>query len=427
MNTREICLKIIENLFEGKSFESIIMNCRSFKNLTNHDKSFVRMIILTYLRRNGEIEKIIDKFVKIPLTKKKSKLKNILRIGITQILFLNVSDHASVFTAVELAKKFFYGMHQFVNAVMRNISREKVNILKETNSISNIPNWIKSELELQFSKKEIKELSSVITQVPCLDIHYKNKGDITENWISNLKGFKLCNKIVRVKNSGLIETVKGFKNGNWWIQSVASSIPCLIIENYFKEDRQSIKVLEVGSAPGGKTIQLCNAGFSVTGVEKSKDRVIKLKENLRRMKFNPNVICKDILNYNSNIKYDCALIDAPCSASGIIQKKPEILIKEKNISNLLIQQKKILQKVSSLIKDNGIIVYAVCSFITHEGENQIENFLNKNKNYCKIDLSSINIQIDCRFKNGNIKTSPLNYLKYGGTDGFFISCLKKKV
>ena len=85
----------------------------------------------------------------------------------------------------------------------------------------------------------------------------------------------------------------------------------------------------------------------------------------------------DILKNNIKKLYDCALIDAPCSASGIIQKKPEILIQEKNIHSLLKAQQKIIEKTSKLIKKNGIMIYVVCSLIYEEGEEQINNFLKK--------------------------------------------------
>ena len=88
MNTREICLRIIEKLFQGYTLEGITANLDNFKKLNKKDNAFVKMLVLTFLRRNGEVDFVINKFVKKPLKGKDEKLKNILRIGITQILFL---------------------------------------------------------------------------------------------------------------------------------------------------------------------------------------------------------------------------------------------------------------------------------------------------------------------------------------------------
>ena len=181
-------------------------------------------------------------------------------------------------------------------------------------------------------------------------------------YVKDLKGKNIFSNILRIKHTGSIENIPRFQNGDWWIQSISASIPCIIIEKIFNLERKKIDILEIGSAPGGKTIQLCNAGFQVTAIEKSQERTCKLRENLKRMKFRPKILNMDILKNNIKKLYDCALIDAPCSASGIIQKKPEILIQEKNIHSLLKAQQKIIEKTSKLIKKNGIMIYVVSFF-----------------------------------------------------------------
>ena len=424
MNTREICLRIIEKLFQGYTLEGITANLDNFKKLNKKDKGFVKMLILTFLRRNGEVDFVIDKFVKKPLKEKNDKLKNILRIGITQILFLEVSDHAATFTTVEITKKHYFGLQSFVNAVLRNVCRNKLMLIKTLDPTNNIPKWI---IEQTYSdiKININDFSNCVSKVPLLDIHFKNKRLMDMKYVKELKGKNIFNNILRIKHTGGIENIPRFQNGEWWIQGLSASIPCTVIERIFNLDRKKINVLEIGAAPGGKTIQLCNAGFQVTAIEKSLERTCKLKENLRRMKFRPKILCEDILKNNIKDLYDCALIDAPCSATGIIQKKPEILIQEKNIHSLLRAQQEILEKTSKLIKKNGIMIYAVCSLIYKEGEGQINNFLNKNDRFIKVNLKDIVTDLDCINKDANIIMSPLNYRKSGGVDGFFISCMKK--
>ena len=424
MNTREISLKIIEKILRGYSLEKATQELNIFNNLDKRNKSFIRMLVLTFLRRNGEVDLVIDRYVKKPLRKKDEKLKNILRIGITQILYLEVSDHASTFTSVEITKKYYRGFESFVNAILRNVCRERSKILHTLNPLNNLPEWIKGGLYEHIKAKDIDAIAKTVVEIPSLDIHFRSKEIINEIWVKKLKGKVILKNIVRFKNVGEIENIPKFNQGEWWIQSVAASIPCLIIENLLIKNRTKKRIIEVGSAPGGKTLQLCNAGFKVTAVEKSSRRVLNLKENLKRMNFKPEIVCNDILFLDMPKFFDCALIDAPCSASGIIQKKPEILVQKKNLESLIIQQERILQKTSTLIKKNGIIVYAVCSLIFKEGRGQINNFLKKNRNYKKIDLSRIGSNFDCHINNGDIIVSPLNYKRFGGADGFFISCLR---
>ena len=341
MNTREICLKIIEKLFHGYTLESLTENLHDFKGLSKRDKAFVKMLILTFLRRNGEVDFVIKRFVKKPFKEKNEKLKNILRIGITQILFLEVSDHAATFTTVEITKKYYFGLQSFVNAVLRNVCRNKLVLVKTLDPTINLPKWVTEQIYSDI-KININNIANSIRKVPFLDIHFKNKQLMNMKYVKDLKGKNIFNNILRIKHTGSIENIPRYQNGEWWIQSVSASIPCIIIEKIFNLERKKIDILEIGSAPGGKTIQLCNAGFQVTAIEKSPERTCKLRENLKRMKFRPKILNMDILKNDIKKLYDCALIDAPCSASGIIQKKPEILIQEKNIHSLLKSQQKII-------------------------------------------------------------------------------------
>ena len=295
MDTREISLKIIEKVFRGYSFEKITEKLNIFNNLDQRNKSFIRMLVLTFLRRNGEVDLVINKFVKRPLRKKDEKLKNILRIGITQILYLEVSDHASTFTSVEITKKYYRGFESFVNAILRNVCRERSKILHTLNPVNNLPNWVKKGLYAHIKHKDIVLIAKTAVEIPSLDIHFKSKELTNGSWVKKLKGKTILKNVVRFKNLGEIENIPKFDHGEWWIQSVAASIPCLIIEHLFTTNRSKKRIIEVGSAPGGKTLQLCNAGFKVTAVEKSSKRVLNLKENLKRMNFKPEIICSDIL------------------------------------------------------------------------------------------------------------------------------------
>ena len=112
-----------------------------------------------------------------------------------------------------------------------------------------------------------------------------------------------------------------------------------------KSKKNNISVLEIGAAPGGKTFQLIEEGFQVTSLEISQRRTRRLKENLKRLNYKTNILNKDILNFKSNKLFDCILIDAPCTASGLIRKKPEILIMDKsvNLEKLVIKQRKYLK------------------------------------------------------------------------------------
>ena len=159
----------------------------------------------------------------------------------------------------------------------------------------------------------------------------------------------------------------------------------MINEIYKNSEKKKINVLDVGASPGGKSFQLLDLGFSVQSIEISSIRIRKFIKNSNRLGYKNEIIQKDFLDFKSDKKFDCILIDAPCSASGLIQKKPEMLVINKDIKNLLIKQEEMLINATKILKTGGYIIYCVCSIISAEGEKQIKKFLNEFKNFIPID------------------------------------------
>ena len=313
-----------------------------------------------------------------------------------------------------------------VNAVLRNVCREKNEILKNTCTLRNLPSWIKLGWEKSIGKEKIKKISNEIIKIPKIDINIKEKEFKEKDWEQIFSGKKVFNTIVRLDKKCVVEKLPFFKEGQWWIQNAAASIPCFIINQLFSnKNKKKVSILEIGSAPGGKTMQLCDFGFDITAVEKSTKRMKVFNQNLERTKFKPQIFNNDIRDMSFNKSFDCCLIDAPCTASGTIQRNPEILLKQKNIEHFTRKQSQILQYVPKYIKKNGFLLYVVCSLIYDEGEKQIKKFLEINKNFKSFDISKEVRGIDCFFKNENLITTPINYQSIGGLDGFFVSCLKR--
>lgn len=425
-NTREISVQIISKIYNDQSFENAINKNPDYRRLLDKDKSLVRMIILTFLRRNGEIDHIIKKYLKKSLDK---KIMNILRIGATQILFLNIPDYSSINISVNLSKKNLPKLSGLVNAVLRNISKNKINHLNEVEPIMNLPKWIKENWIENYGKEKTEKFAGQFIKKPPIDINIKEKRFNERDWEKTLNGDLFFKKILRLRDSEKIKALPFFEDGFWWVQSAAASIPVEIINKLFeKRLKEQVHVLEVGAAPGGKTCQLCDYNYNVTAIEVSNKRIKLLKENLHRLNFSPKVINLDILSFNTDKKFDSILIDSPCSASGIISKNPDILIRKKEdiLKQLLKKQMKILEKCSSLIKVKGIIVYTVCSLISDEGKKQIKNFLTNNKGF-KIKKISKKILEDLEYKlsDGMLTIKPDDYIHKGGMDGFFVACIEK--
>ena len=431
INTREIASEILQRIYKKQHLDKICENEPNFKKLDQRDKNFVRLTILETLRRNIQIDSIIKRFLTKPLEYKRIKIQNLLRISICQILFLKVSEYAVVNTTVEIAKK--YKFHKLVNAILRNVCRQKKQLFNEFGNLSNLPSWILKDLKKNLSPTEIKQISKVIVEEPELNLKIKKSYIKFKNWEVIMNGKFIESDILLTKNNGKINKLPFFDEGLWWVQGLSSSLPVKCLDNLFPiSQRKERKILEVCAAPGGKTAQLVDYGFQSISLDISEYRINQLKTNLDRLDYKPEIICTDFLNYNPDQKFDAILLDAPCSASGLIQKKPEILIinKQTNLKKLVVEQNRLLEYSKEFVKKGGYIIYCVCSINNCEGYEQINKFLKANKNF-----SSVN-HVDSIKKYGRILSDNMLQIypkrfKFsdninGYLDGFFISILKKE-
>ena len=186
---------------------------------------------------------------------------------------------------------------------------------------------------------------------------------------------------------------------------------------------QSKKILDVCSAPGGKSILLHSLGYELECIDKSNSQIIKFKQNLKRLDLNLNIQKKDFLKLITNQSVHSILLDAPCSALGTFRRNPDVASKI-NQSKLKQNQKiqiQMLDKAINILDENGIIVYIVCSFHPFETINVIDKITQKHKN-----IRTLNLQSDKMIKRQNgYFINPLTFKDLGGSDIFFVSVLEK--
>jgi len=354
------------------NLDEILNTIYSKNQLSINDKKMLYSIILTSMRYNLYIKKIISKYIK----KKIKKHQYILFLSaITQIVYLDFKEYAVVNSSVEIAKnnkvKIYPG---FVNAVLKKICKDKISLKKTNISFNDFPDWFEKET-VDMGKEQRDNFLRSITEKPNLHIVFKET--IPDS-------FKKLNIIKTTENSlicleGLeINKLPEYAEGEWWVQDYSTMLPLYLIK-----DLKNKKVLDMCAAPGGKSFQALSNFADVDMYEINKNRAKILSINLKRLKYNTNFSIKNSLNINSNKKYDYILIDAPCSAVGTVRRNPEIFFREKtpNFSLLAHNQEKLLNKAKELVKEKGIIIYMVCSFLPGETVNLVEKFLNKNKNF----------------------------------------------
>lgn len=423
LNPRIQAVKEITAILKGDNYKPLV-----------YEDPFYRSLAGGAIRRLGEINFYLKKYIKKPLKTEQSHIRANLIIGATQIIYMRVPAYAAVNDSVEIAKKSSPHHVKFINAILRQLSRDfENNKLNKSNILMNVPIEIMDKWKNIFSEEQlIKIVNQHLVIPPALDISISPKEDINE-WKINLKGKILGSNNIRLINSyGKINKIHGYDKGKWWIQDIAAQLPVKILLSKIKKNTN---VIDLCAAPGGKTAQLLTNNLKVTSLESNHKRTRILKENLNRLNLKTKLIIKDAAQYKPVKLADAVLLDAPCTSTGTLRKNPDILwrlsYKKGNyfshMRSVIDIQRGLLDSASKMIKSGGILIYSVCSLEKEEGENQIVDFIKKNSKFIidPIKESEIDITKKAITKEGFIKTLPFFNSEEGGMDGFFIARLMK--
>ncbi len=422
---RRTALEILKNIIEKKLFFSEAKNAAGISSA--EDSAFVNMLVLTTLRHLVFIKKALKKFVKKKLPADVVAGEFALFLGTAEILYLNTPDYAVINSYVDLVKradnKYVAG---FVNAVLRNVCRQK-DELKAADAGEFFPAGFFKILNRDYGKKTVQKIQKSSAKEPCLDITAKHPDQALA---AQLGGKLLPNGSIRLPAAGRVDSLPGYNEGLWWVQDFSASLAAKALT-----DINGRRVLDLCAAPGGKTAQLLNAGAKVTALDISEKRLQTLRENLRRLCFEADIICADGLEYLKNFrgeKFDAVLLDAPCSATGTIRRHPELvhIKKDTDIEKQADLQKQFLNLAGNALKSGGILVYCVCSVTRAEGEEQIKAFLDGHPEFANLPIKAGELFADNTLDRiitpeGFVRTLPQHLDEVGGCDSFFIARMQK--
>ncbi len=419
INTRLMALRALGRiLLEGEQLETSIASDPLYNKLEVRDRAFVRLLVSSVFRHKGQIDKVLGGYIK---QTPPDFIMNALRLGAAQILVLKTSDHAAVSEMVQIVKqeKQYTKFSGFVNAVLRNLTREGGPKMAAIPPRENIPRWIYQSWEKAFGAGAARAMALQYMKPPPLDITVKSD---PECWAEKLGGEVMFGQTIRLPKAGQISELPGYDTGDWWIQDLASSLPVQILQEV-KGDLTGLRVLDLCAAPGGKTLQFAAAGASVTALDKSGHRLTILKENLARTNLEAEIVEADGMNWeNEGEPFDVVLLDAPCSATGTYRRHPDVLHSKsfRQVADLLKVQKRLLAAASRHIRPGGHLIYCTCSLQTEEGEQQARNFAQKYEDF-EVIKSPNKTWSEVITPEGYFRLLPHRLREKGGLDGFFFA------
>lgn len=442
-NARFVAVKTLCEIEENKAYSNIKLSQNFRKYDLNHiDRSFATEILYGTLRWKLKIDYILQKFSKMPLNKVSNWGLSTLRTAVYQIFYMDkVPDFAVVNQAVDIVKIKEKNAGAFVNAVLRNILRNKdeyenIDIKDKIKQMSikySHPEWYIRYFLKQFSEEFVMELMIKNNTPPEMIIRVNTLKCSQDELIDLLseKGIKVTKGEVKdaliVSGLSMIEKSEEYLNGLFQIQDQSSMLSSIIL-NPAPLDT----VFDMCSAPGGKAThiaQIMHNNGEIAAFDIHSHKLKLINENAKRLGINIiSAKLKDSTIYDESLESsaDKVLVDAPCSGLGLIRKKPEIKwnVKPDDLNNLSKIQTDILFNSSKYVKHGGSIVYSTCTITREENEDVVDCFIKENKNF---ELQNICSDIPEKFvtdtcSDGYIKL----FSNIHNTDGFFIAKFRRK-
>ena len=402
----------------------------SARKLPSSDRAFAVAIVLATLRRLGEIDALLAVYLR---KEPPVRVRNILRIGVAQLLSLKTPAHAVVHVAVEQTAENIKTkpLRSLVNAVLRNCIREGESRLGGPDSpVCNVPAPLLKSWQQAYGIEQTGKIAEAHCSEPPLDLQFRNRNEGTL-WCEKFAGVLLPTGAVRLRESRNVPQLEGYAQGAWWVQDVAANLPVRLLGNVSGE-----RVIELCAAPGGKSAQLCAYGAKVVAVDRSGARLDVLRDNLKRLRLQADKIIEaDILAWKPEAPERFVLLDAPCSATGTLRRHPDVVRRKgrewesdgKYLTRLAALQEKLLARAGGMVEKGGVLVYSVCSLQREESEERIDVFLREHPDFTRetIDAGCLDGLEECVSSKGDLRTLPCHLEAFGGMDGFYAARLRR--
>ena len=368
------------------------------------DKALALAIAGETLRWLTDLDSFIDSATKKALPHD-AKPRSVLRLMLAQWLRLETPPHAVIATALPLLSG---GPRRLAHGVFSTLNKQGIT-LPETPTLPD-------RVAERWGERGLQIASGIIVP-PALDLALKDWSD-TEARAKSMGGTSLAPGHIRMPRGTPIDQLPSYKAGDWWVQDLAASLPARLLGR-----GEGRRVLDLCSAPGGKTLQLAAAGWKVTSLDISERRLERLRQNLERTGLEAEVVKANALTYVPAKQFDAILLDAPCTATGTCRRHPDVIhrIGDRQIEEQAELQHSLLLQASDWLPEGGTLVYAVCSLESAEGEAQAS----------AVELTPSPITADELpaglepTDEGWLRTDPGMLAEHGGLDGFFVGRWQK--
>ncbi|UAN51070.1 16S rRNA (cytosine(967)-C(5))-methyltransferase RsmB [Serratia sp. JSRIV002] len=387
-NLRSIAAKAIgQVLDQGQSLSTILPALQ--KNISDKDRGLLQELCFGTLRVLPQLEWCIQQLMAKPMTGKQRPLHYLLMVGLYQLLYTRIPPHAvlaeTVEGAVALKRPQLKGL---INGVLRQFQRQQEELLaRAANNESRYlhPSWLLKRIKLAYPA-QWEQIVDANNQKPPMWLRVNRLHHTREDYLQLMQQAGIAAEphaeyrdAVRLLAPCPVTDLPGFSEG-WVTVQDASAQGCVDL----LDPQNGEQILDLCAAPGGKTTHILEVApkAHVLAVDIDEQRLSRVKENLLRLRQHAEVRQGDgrtPQEWCGDQQFDRILLDAPCSATGVIRRHPDIkwLRRDSDIAELAALQSEILEAIWPRLKPGGVMVYATCSILPQENSEQIAAFLQR--------------------------------------------------
>ena len=431
MNVRAAAAEVIAGVLRGQSLSALLPQYST--KVEDKDRALLKELCFGTMRWYPQIAIILKELISKPLRGKDLEIQGLIACGIYQLMHMRIAEHAvtneTVSATHKLNRQWAKGL---VNGVLRSFQRQKQDLLAANadNSVftSAHPKWLLKQISASWPEELAANIVSANNERAPMVLRVNAVHNSRQQYLDLLEQAAIEANPTEHSQQGIIlgsprdvGELPGFDQGAVSVQDEAAQLAASLLQL-----RSGDSVLDACCAPGGKTCHILETRSdlgSVLAIDLEPRRLLRVEENLNRLGLNAETKATDAADLDqwwNGQPFDRILLDAPCSASGVIRRHPDIKILRKpaDIVKLASNQKRLLERLWQTLSTDGILLYATCSVLPEENDQVIAQFMADNA-----DAAPLTIEADWGITTdfGRQLFPTIN-----GSDGFYYARLQKK-
>jgi 16S rRNA (cytosine967-C5)-methyltransferase len=428
LDARSAAALVVEGVMQGRSLDRALEEVSA--KVREGEQSLAAELAYGVCRWYPLLSALLDAMMQKPIKPSQRVVTALLLVGLYQLTETRIPEHAAVAETVKaverLGKRWAKGL---VNALLRRFTRERdeqlAAAMRDEAARLDLPDWLARRIKAQWPKA-YEAIAAGWRMRPPMALRVNGSRIARSDYVRLLMDSGFTCRPSAISASGVlldkpcaVSVLPGFADGLVSVQDCGAQLAAELLA-----PRAGEQILDACAAPGGKTTHLLEQqpGASVTAADISEERLQRVRENLERLALEAELVVADIAKAGAiwpPAHFDRILLDVPCSATGVIRRHPDIRLLRRpgDIDGLVETQRRILEASWALVKPGGYLLYATCSVLAEENQQQVKRFLEQNAAAREIPLSVPGAVV----MDPGIQLLPVD----GATDGFYYALLEK--